>query len=169
MLKNIVNETYAKDISKKVFSAHLARIKQGDFICGYAHYGYKVSKDEKGIRSLFIDEKSAQIVRGMFESYLKGLSTLDIAKELSNKRIRIATEYYRKQGSIIAGDEEIIKVWQPATVLQILKNRTYTAILIQGKRQNRLYEGKELHFADEQEWTITENAHQAIVSEETFV
>lgn len=167
VLKNIVNETYAKDISKKVSSAHQARIKQGNFICGYAPYGYKVSKDEKGIRRLFIDEKSAPIVKGMFESYLKGLSTLDIAKELSNKRIRIATEY-RKQGSIIASDEERIKVWQPATVLQILKNRTYTGILIQGKRQKRLYEGKELHLADEQEWTITENAHQAIVSEETF-
>ena len=52
ILKNIVNETYAKDISKKISTSHQIRIKQGGFICGAAPYGYTARKDEDGVRRL---------------------------------------------------------------------------------------------------------------------
>ncbi|MDU1591852.1 MAG: recombinase family protein [Streptococcus anginosus] len=73
ILKNIVNETYAKDISKKISTSHQIRIKQGSFICGAAPYGYTARKDEDGIRRLYIDENTAPIVKEIFEAYLRGL------------------------------------------------------------------------------------------------
>lgn len=167
ILKNIVNETYATDISKKVSSSHQMRIKQGGFICGAAPYGYVARKDEDGIRRLYPDENTAPIVKEIFDTYLKGLSTLDISKLLLEKRVYIATEYRKYKKAVSDGDEPI-RIWQPTTILQVLKNRAYTGTLIQGRNQKHLYEGKPRERLDEEYWTVTENAHKAIISMDTF-
>ena len=167
ILKNIVNETYATDISKKVSSSHQMRIKQGGFICGAAPYGYVAQKDEDGIRRLYPDENTAPIVKEIFAAYLKGLSTLGISKLLLEKRVYIATDY-RKFGKAVSDSEEVIRIWQPTTILQVLKNRAYTGTLIQGRNQKHLYEGKSRERLSEEHWTVTENAHEAIISMDTF-
>ena len=167
ILKNIVNETYATDISKKVSSSHQMRIKQGGFICGAAPYGYVARKDEDGIRRLYPDENTAPIVKEIFDAYLKGLSTLGISKLLLEERVYIATDY-RKFGKAVSDSEEPIRIWQPTTVLQVLKNRAYTGTLIQGRNQKHLYEGKSRERLSEEHWTVTENAHEAIISMDTF-
>ena len=167
ILKNIVNETYATDISKKVSSSHQMRIKQGGFICGAAPYGYVARKDEDGIRRLYPDENTAPIVKEIFAAYLKGLSTLGISKLLLEKRVYIATDY-RKFGKAVSDSEEAIRIWQPTTILQVLKNRAYTGTLIQGRNQKHLYEGKSRERLSEEHWTVTENAHEAIISMDTF-
>lgn len=167
ILKNIVNETYATDISKKVSSSHQMRIKQGGFICGAAPYGYVARKDEDGIRRLYPDENTAPIVKEIFAAYLKGLSTLGISKLLLEKRVYIATDY-RKLGKAVSDSEEAIRIWQPTTILQVLKNRAYTGTLIQGRNQKHLYEGKSRERLSEEHWTVTENAHKAIISMDTF-
>ncbi|EFI42517.1 recombinase family protein [Peptoniphilus sp. oral taxon 386] len=167
ILKNIVNETYATDISKKVSSSHQMRIKQGGFICGAAPYGYVARKDEDGIRRLYPDENTAPIVKEIFDAYLKGLSTLGISKLLLEKRVYIATDY-RKFGKAVSDSEEAIRIWQPTTILQVLKNRAYTGTLIQGRNQKHLYEGKSRERLSEEHWTVTENAHEAIISMDTF-
>ena len=167
ILKNIVNETYATDISKKVSSSHQMRIKQGGFICGAAPYGYVARKDEDGIRRLYPDENTAPIVKEIFAAYLKGLSTLGISKLLLEKRVYIATDY-RKFGKAVSDSEEPIRIWQPTTILQVLKNRAYTGTLIQGRNQKHLYEGKSRERLSEEHWTVTKNAHEAIISMDTF-
>lgn len=167
ILKNIVNETYATDISKKVSSSHQMRIKQGGFICGAAPYGYVARKDEDGIRRLYPDENTAPIVKEIFDAYLKGLSTLGISKLLLEKRVYIATDY-RKFGKVVSDGDEPIRIWQPTTILQVLKNRAYTGTLIQGRNQKHLYEGKPRERLEEEYWTVTENAHEAIILTDTF-
>ena len=167
ILKNIVNETYATDISKKVSSSHQMRIKQGGFICGAAPYGYVARKDEDGIRRLYPDENTAPIVKEIFAAYLKGLSTLGISKLLLEKRVYIATDY-RKFGKAVSDSDEVIRIWQSTTILQVLKNRAYTGTLIQGRNQKHLYEGKSRERLSEEHWTVTENAHEAIISMDTF-
>jgi putative site-specific recombinase len=167
ILKNIVNETYATDISKKVSSSHQMRIKQGGFICGAAPYGYVALKDKDGIRRLYPDENTAPIVKEIFDAYLKGLSTLDISKLLLEKRVYIATDY-RKFGKAVSDGDEPIRIWKPTTILQVLKNRAYTGTLIQGRNQKHLYEGKPRERLDKEHWTVTENAHEAIISMYTF-
>ena len=167
ILKNIVNETYATDISKKVSSSHQMRIKQGGFICGAAPYGYVARKDKDGIRRLYPDENTAPIVKEIFDAYLKELSTLDISKLLLEKRVYIATDYRKYKKAVSDGDEPI-RIWQPTTILQVLKNRAYTGTLIQGRNQKHLYEGKSRERLSEEHWTVTENAHEAIISMDTF-
>ena len=167
ILKNIVNETYAKDISKKVSSSHQMRIKQGGFICGAAPYGYMARKDEDGIRRLYPDENTAPIVKEIFDAYLKGLSTLDISKLLLEKRVYIATDY-RKFGKAVSDGDEPIRIWKPTTILQVLKNRAYIGTLIQGRNQKHLYEGKSRERLSEEHWTVSENAHETIISMDTF-
>lgn len=167
ILKNIVNETYATDISKKVSSSHQMRIKQGGFICGAAPYGYTARKDEDGVRRLYVDENTASVVKEIFDAYLKGFSTLDISKLLLEKKVYIATDY-RKFGKAKADENELIRAWMPTTILQVLKNRVYTGTLIQGRNQKHLFEGKKRERLDEEHWTITEDAHEAIISLDTF-
>lgn len=167
ILKNIVNETYATDISKKVSSSHQMRIKQGGFICGAAPYGYTARKDEDGVRRLYVDENTASIVKEIFDAYLKGFSTIDISKLLLEKKVYIATDY-RKFGKAKADENELIRAWMPTTILQVLKNRVYTGTLIQGRNQKHLFEGKKRERLDEEHWTITEDAHEAIISLDTF-
>ena len=167
ILKNIVNETYAKDISKKISTSHQIRIKQGGFICGAAPYGYTARKDEDGVRRLYVDENTASIVKEIFDAYLKGFSTLDISKLLLEKKVYIATDY-RKFGKSKADENELIRAWIPTTILQVLKNRVYTGTLIQGRNQKHLFEGKKRERLDEEHWTITEDAHEAIISLDTF-
>lgn len=167
ILKNIVNETYAKDISKKISTSHQIRIKQGGFICGAAPYGYTARKDEDGVRRLYVDENTASIVKEIFDAYLKGFSTLDISKLLLEKKVYIATDY-RKFGKAKADENELIRAWMPTTILQVLKNRVYTGTLIQGRNQKHLFEGKKRERLDEEHWTITEDAHEAIISLDTF-
>lgn len=167
ILKNIVNETYAKDISKKISTSHQIRIKQGGFICGAAPYGYTARKDEDGVRRLYVDENTASIVKEIFDAYLKGFSTLDISKLLLEKKVYIATDY-RKFGKAKADENELIRAWMSTTILQVLKNRVYTGTLIQGRNQKHLFEGKKRERLDEEHWTITEDAHEAIISLDTF-
>lgn len=167
ILKNIVNETYAKDISKKISTSHQIRIKQGGFICGAAPYGYTARKDEDGVRRLYVDENTASVVKEIFDAYLKGFSTLDISKLLLEKKVYIATDY-RKFGKAKADESELIRAWMPTTILQVLKNRVYTGTLIQGRNQKHLFEGKKRERLDEEHWTITEDAHEAIISLDTF-
>ena len=167
ILKNIVNETYAKDISKKVSSSHQMRLKQGGFICGVAPYGYRARKDEDGIRRLYPDENTAPIVKEIFDAYLKGLSTSGISKLLLEKRVYIATDY-RKIGKAVSDSDEPIRLWKQTTILQLLKNRAYTGTLIQGRNQKHLYEMKPRERLSEEHWIVTENAHEAIISMDTF-
>ena len=167
ILKNIVNETYAKDISKKISTSHQIRIKQGGFICGTAPYGYIARKDEDGIRRLYVDENTAPVVKEIFKSYLNGLSTLDISKLLLEKKVYVATDY-RKFGKAKADENELIRAWIPTTILQVLKNRVYTGTLIQGRNQKHLFEGKKRERLDEKYWIITENAHEAIILPDIF-
>lgn len=82
------------------------------------------------------------------------------------KKVYIATDY-RKFGKAKADENELIRAWMPTTILQVLKNRVY-GTLIQGRNQKHLFEGKKEKRLDEEHWTITEDAHEAIISLDTF-
>lgn len=116
---------------------------------------------------MYVDEITATIVKEIFESYLKGLSTLEISKLLHERKVYAATDY-RKYKKAIADSDEPIRIWNPTTVLQVLKNRVYTGTLIQGRNQKHLYEWKKRESLSEENWIITENVHEAIISIDAF-
>ena len=143
--KSILNEMYAKDTSKKINSVLQSKRNLGEYL-GTAPYGYNV-------------------VKLIYEKYLAGFGTMQIADYLSKKKIPIPSDYNkRKRGtkSLTYG------LWQQSTVRFILSNEIYTGTVIQGKRKKVSFKSKKFIDLPEEDWIKVENMHEAIISKEDF-
>ena len=160
--KSILNEMYAKDTSKKINSVLQSKRNNGEYL-GTAPYGYK--KDPENKYHLIIDEEAANVVKLIYEKYLAGFGTMQIADYLSKKKIPIPSDYNkRKRGtkSLTYG------LWQQSTVRFILSNEIYTGTVIQGKRKKVSFKSKKFIDLPEEDWIKVENMHEAIISKEDF-
>ena len=160
--KSILNEMYAKDTSKKINSVLQTKRNNGEYL-GTAPYGYK--KDPENKYHLVIDEEAANVVKLIYEKYLAGFGTMQIADYLSKKKIPIPSDYNkRKRGtkSLTYG------LWQQSTVRFILSNEIYTGTVIQGKRKKVSFKSKKFINLPEEDWVKVENMHEAIISKEDF-
>ena len=164
MLKNIINDMYAKDISSKIISAKHARAKEGYFIGSVPPYGYNIEKTSKG-QKLVINEETAPIVRQIFDWTFEGKSQYEVTLELNRLRIATATHYH-KTGEIYRPEDG--QEWSKSTVSNMLINETYTGTLIQGKRRQNLVKGKSQYSTSPEDWIVAKNSHEAIISEEEF-
>lgn len=165
-LKNLVNDMYAKDISRRLVVTRKNEMERGKFTGSNAPYGYKVNESDP-MRSFVVDEPSAAVVRKIFSMALEGKSIRKISIYLQNKNLSIPAQYL-KTGHLYQEDGDEKKVWHIGTMSNILKNQAYIGNLIQGKRKTRLCDNEKRHFTDEEEWIICENAHEAIISRDIF-
>lgn len=165
--KNIINEFYAKDISRKVKSAFRTRALNGGYCLGTPAYGYK--KVENSANRLVPDE-TAKTVRKMFQMCLEGKSVREIANYLRDLKILIPTAYeMTKAGK--CGSESFPKYpydWSKTTVYGILSNPIYTGKLVCMRYKTKSFKDKRIVKRPENEWITTENAHEALVSESDF-
>lgn len=160
--KSILNEMYAKDTSKKINSVLQAKRNLGEYL-GTAPYGYK--KDPENKYHLIVDKEAANVVKLIYEKYLAGFGTMQIADYLSKKKIPIPSDYNkRKRGtkSLNYG------LWQQSTVRFILSNEIYTGTVIQGKRKKVSFKSKKFINLPEEDWVKVENMHEAIINKEDF-
>lgn len=160
--KSILNEMYAKDTSKKINSVLQSKRKQGEYL-GTAPYGYK--KDPENKYHLAIDEEAAKVVRIIFDKYLEGYGTMQIADLLSKQKIPIPSDYNNKKRgtrSLTYG------LWAQSTVRFILSNEIYTGTVIQGKRKKVSFKSKKFINVPEEDWIKVPNMHEAIVSKDEF-
>lgn len=160
--KSILNEMYAKDTSKKINSVLQSKRNLGEYL-GTAPYGYK--KDQENKYRLVVDEEAANVVKLIYQKYLEGFGTMQIADYLSKKKIPIPSDYNkRKRGakSLTYG------LWQQSTVRFILSNEIYTGTVIQGKRKKVSFKSKKFINLPEEDWVKVENMHEAIISKEDF-
>ena len=160
--KSILNEMYAKDTSKKINSVLQAKRNNGEYL-GTAPYGYK--KDPENKYHLIIDEEAAKVVKLIYEKYLAGFGTMQIADYLSKKKIPIPSDYNKRNRgakSLTYG------LWQQSTVRFILSNEIYTGAVIQGKRKKVSFKSKKFIDLPEEDWIKIENMHEAIISKEDF-
>ena len=160
--KSILNEMYAKDTSRKINSVLQAKRNLGEYL-GTPPYGYK--KDPGNKYHLIVDDEAAKIVKLIYEKYLEGMGTMQIADFLSKKKIPIPSDYNkRKRGvrSLTYG------LWQQSTVRFILSNEVYTGTVIQGKRKKVSFKSKKFIDLPEEDWVKVENMHEAIISKEDF-
>ena len=164
-LKNLVNDMYAKDISRKVYSAKRRNMNDGRYIAKEAPYGYKIDRESVN-RSLVIDEEAAEVVREIYQRAGEGYCYRSIVSFLNMEGYSIPGEY-KKTGSIIDRSEKR-KGWRIGTLSNILSNLVYTGTLIQGKRTSKLFEGEKVHKTDETDWIVMENAHEPIISKEEY-
>lgn len=163
-IKNIFNDLYAKDISKKVKASKEVKMKQGSFIGAMAPYGYKVEKID-GKRVLVIDENVADVVRLMFHFASQGKSNIQIARELTKTYTTPAE--YKRTGRVFKGKEDI-KQWDISSISKILSDEVYIGNLTQRVYSNRHDPSRKSKFRDKKEWIITENTHEALIEKDIF-
>jgi DNA invertase Pin-like site-specific DNA recombinase len=164
-LKSLVNDIYAKDISKKVSSTMLARQKNGVFIGNHAPYGYKKSETAKG--KLEIDPLAASVVKEIFAMKLENVANNQIAKQLNERGVPSPSNYRQKLG-IIKTDKYANSLWQQQTVKSILSNPVYTGCMSQGKHKRSLAAGMPAMRTAPDEWINVPDMHDAIVDKSTF-
>ena len=167
--KTLFNDMYSRDISKKIRGSLNAQKKRGQFMSGFAPYGY--IKDPKDKHHFLIDEEAAVVIRKIYNMYLSGYSRDGIAKKLNEEGVLTPSEYKRKvQGFKYANVHEKTgaKGWAYPTINVILKNRTYTGAMVQHKSEKISYKVEKYRYISEKEQFIVENMHEPIVSQDTF-
>ena len=165
-LKNLMNDQYAKDISEKVKSTLKIKQLNGEFIGVTAPYGYL--KDPKDKHKFIIDSESSYIVKKIFNMILLGKSRKEIAEHLNNKNVLTPSLY--KLSKEKTNSEELLrsKKLNAEIVNRILRNETYIGTLIQNIKTKQNYRISKLIDVNKEEWIITENHHEPIISKEKF-
>ena len=161
--KNILNEMYAKDISKKVRSARLSSARQGRFLGSKPPYGYVRSDENK--YQLVIDPPAAEIVRRLFREFASGESGRSIAVKLNAEGIDTPSDYYYKQTGKRSTRSDKCNQWGSATVIQLLRNEVYMGHMIQGKRKVSSFKSRKFLIASEDDWIVVRNTHEPIIEE----
>lgn len=164
--KNIANDFYVKDISKKIFSAKLSQRKAGKFTGGFPPYGYL--KDNQNKYHLVIDPETAPIVKKIFSMKLQRKTNIEIAKILNRNKIVCPYRYLYEKGK--AKNEQYKNaVWKYSTIHVLIKNQIYTGDMVQGKYQQCLAEGKSKpQKIKEEDYIIISNTHEPIISKDIF-
>ena len=163
-LKNIVNEFYAKDISKKVSTAHRRKWTTDEYMCGFAPYGYLKSKTEKN--RIVVDEATAGNVRFIYKLFLEGKGYTPIAKYLNEQGIMSPLMYLKSLG--YQQNVRTNGVWTKTTVKSILTNQAYIGSAVHGKVVIEKYNNIPLHATDPSEWVIVKNTYEPLVDKEPF-
>lgn len=168
LFKNLLNDAYSRDISIKIRTQLDVKRRKGEFIGGFAPFGYK--KDEKDRNSLVIDGYAAGVVYDIFQWKLDGMSTRAIAVRLNNNGIPSPYEYKKRCGmNYYSGFKaEGQAKWGAAQVLRILTNETYAGTMVQGKRQKVNYKIKQLKDVDKSEWIRVKDTHEPIIPKDVF-
>lgn len=166
--KNLINDSYSRDISIKVRTNLDVKRRQGDYIGNYAPYGYR--KDPSNKNSLLIDEDAAKVVRDIFKWKVEGFSPEQIAEKLNTMGILSPAEYKRAAGIRFATSFQsgAKAYWSHVSVRRILTNEIYIGVLVQGKRMAPTYKTKKTILRDSSEWVRIENTHEAIISRPQF-
>jgi hypothetical protein len=163
-----VNEWYCEDISEAIRATFKIKREEGKFIGSFAPYGYK--KDPQDHNKLIIDEKADYIVKSIFNWYLEGYGTQNIANILNEKGISNPTKYKRDRGFKYKNSSQTdgYGLWNKTTIRRILKNEVYIGNMVQGKRKKINYKSKKIIQNPENKWIKVENKHEAIIQHEVF-
>lgn len=162
-LKNVVNDIYAKDISRKSCSALKMKRVKGEYIGNYAPYGYL--KDPQDKNHLIVDSETAPIVTEIFTMRAEGLGVGSIIRKL-NERGYPSPGRLRYERGIVTNNNKKGKdlPWNRHVLTDMLYNIAYIGHLAQGKSASCLHKGIPFHWTDPSEWDIAENTHEPIIS-----
>lgn len=164
-LKNLLNDVYTKDISKKIISTFRERQSKGDFLGAHVPYGY--SRPDDVTYKLVVDEEAALVIRQIYQWKVEGLSDTTIARRLNDMGIPSPSKYKYLKGEW-KNARYNNNIWQRQAIKAITENEVYLGHKIYGKIQASLYEGKRKSRVPRDEWTIIENDHEPIIDQETF-
>ena len=164
--RNIMNEFYARDTSRKIHSVFKSKGMSGKHLTGTVIYGYLW--DEKREHWL-VDEEATEVVRRIFSLTLEGYGPYQIACKLSADRIEIPVVHLARFNEGVNRSKPVKDPygWGSSTIVNILKKREYLGHTINFKTRKH-FKDKKSHYVSEDEWTIFENTHEAIIDKQTF-
>lgn len=166
-LKNLINDVYAKDISRKSGTALKAKRQRGEYTGSYAPYGYL--KDPANKNHLIPDPETADIVREIFALRAEGTGIGSMTRILNERNIPSPGRLRFERGIITNNNKKGKDLpWNRHVLSDLLKNIAYIGHLAQGRSSSSLYQGVPFHRVDETEWNIAENTHEAIIDIELW-
>ena len=162
--KVLVNDIYCRDISIKIRTSLEVKRKKGEYVGGFAHYGYKKAPQDKN--RLLVDEDAAEVVTMIFGMFKDGFPILKIAGRLNASGIPTPMDYKRMQGVNFqtAFRTRERSEWEYVTIKRILSNIVYTGVLVQGKRGTPNHKVRSVRPKEKADWVRVENAHEPIIS-----
>ena len=164
--RNIMNEFYARDTSRKIRSVFKSKGMSGKHLTGTVIYGYLW--DEKREHWL-VDEEAAEVVRRIFSLTMEGYGPYQISKLLSEAKVEIPAVHLARFDEGVNRTKPVKDPygWGSSTIVNILKKREYLGHTINFKTRKH-FKDKKSHYVPEDEWTIFENTHEAIIDQQTF-
>lgn len=159
----IMNDMYAKDISKKIKSVKRDKQRKGQFIGGKPVYGYKMHPTEKN--KIVIDEEVAPVVRRIFALALSGMSCRNIAALLNQEGVPTPATYANLP---VARPGPYTGLWSSERISDMLQNETYIGNMVQGRSVKISYKSKKCLRQDPANWVVVEGTHEPLVDPETF-
>lgn len=165
--RNIINEWYAKDTSKKIRAVFRAKGLSGKHLGTLPPYGYK--KDSKDKQHWIVDEEAAKVVREIFSLCMKGFGPTQIARILTERGIESPTIYKkRKNLSIAVHQTEFPELWSASSIVRILGNPSYLGHTVNFRTRKKSYKSKKTIELPQEDWAVFKNTHEAIIDEDTY-
>ena len=164
--RNIMNEYYARDTSRKIRSTFQSKGKTGKHLTGLVIYGYLWNETRD---QWLVDEYAAGIVKRIFAMTIDGMGPYQIAKKLQEEQVLIPSAYLAQFDEGVNKNKTFKNVygWGSSTIVNILEKREYLGHTINFKTRKH-FKDKKSHYVPEDQWTIFENTHEAIIDQETF-
>lgn len=165
--KNILNEMYARDISKKIRSSHRLRGSMGEPL-SQPPYGYMKSPENK--KKWIIDPEAATVVKSIFKMCLDGKGNETIARELQENEVLIPMSYWRSKGLNRGGKKTQTNPykWCKTTVQKILSQQEYCGDIINFKTYSKSFKNKTRYENSKENWAVFKNVNEPIIDRETF-
>ena len=164
--KNILNEMYAKDTSKKVKSAIQSRMREGTYIGSKAPFGYLKDPDNK--RRLIIDEKTKPIIELIYKLCLEGKGTQLISQELMKRKIPRPSAFVENAEKLYGLTEENKYQWSHRMVLNVLRDPVYCGNMARNKRPTLSFKNSKRMYIPKSDYIYAKDTHEGIVSEEIW-
>lgn len=164
--KNILNEMYAKDTSKKVKSAIHSRMREGTYIGSKAPFGYL--KDPNNKRRLIIDEKTKPIIELIYKLCLEGKGTQLISQELMKRKIPRPSAFVENAEKLYGLTEENKYQWSHRMVLNVLRDPVYCGNMARNKRPTLSFKNSKRMYIPKSDYIYAKDTHEGIVSEEIW-
>ncbi|RKI38330.1 DUF4368 domain-containing protein [bacterium D16-51] len=165
--RNIMNEWYARDTSKKIKSTFQAKGNAGKHVASSPPYGYMKSPEDK--EKWIVDEEAAAIVRRIFRMTMEGYGPYQIAQKLSEEKIPIPGYYQAQRGLGLYQNRKFKDPyhWGSSTVCHILAKQEYLGHTVNFKTRKH-FKDKKSHYVSQDQWLIFENTHEPIIDQETY-
>ena len=165
-LKNIINDAYARDISRKVYSSKQAQRLKGEFVGNIPPYGYE--KSEENPHKLVISPETGYIIPKIFALKVQGLTNTEIAQKLNCDGDPAPMAYWYQRGKVHL-EKYKNSIWESTTVKVLLKNQMYIGDMVQGKKQKNLSEGQtRVKIQPKEQYIVVPNTHEPLIERALF-